>query len=396
MQDARVKPPGRHELAQLRGLTRLAVDGAAGITDLVDAMHGTVQRVPAPLARAGQLRARGIAGLIYACVRGGIRGSGALLDGLLEVLERRSRESDPNPAAARDLLSAINGIFGDHLHRSGNPLAIPMGFVHANAPWLPGRYKLPPEHAAGAARSILLCVHGLCLNESHWLRNGHDHGKALSEALGWTPLYLRYNTGRTIAENGRELARLLEQLLRHWTEPEVELHVLAHSMGGLVMRSALHQAGSRRRWPARLRSLSFLGTPHFGAPLERGGHGIDRLLGLSPYSAPFVKLGASRSAGITDLRHGTFAPGRTPGGALPPGLAAFAVAATLGAQVGSVKDRLLGDGLVPVPSALGEHPSRDLGIPPSRRWVAASTGHLQLLEDRATFEQLLRWLAPLR
>ena len=391
-----MRTPSRGDLTQLRGLTRLLVDGAAGITDLVDAMHGTVQRVPAPLARSRHLRARGLSGFVYACVRGGIRGSGALLDVLLEQLERRGRETDHSAAARLDLLSILNGIYGDHLQRSGNPLAIPMGFQHRGQAWLPDRTARSAEQAAATGRPILLCIHGLCLNESHWRRNGHDHGEALASALDWTPLYLRYNSGRPIADNGRELARQLEQLLRHWPGSSVDLHVLAHSMGGLVIRSALKQSRSNQRWPRQLRSVSFLGTPHFGAPLERGGHGIDRLLGLSPYSAPFVRLGASRSAGITDLRHGHIVNGQPPGGALPAGLPAFAVAATLDQRVGGLKDRLLGDGLVPVASALGQHPTRGLGIPSNNHWIAESTGHLQLLEDPATFERLRDWLQPLR
>ena len=50
--------------------------------------------------------------------------------------------------------------------------------------------------------------------------------------------------------------------------------------------------------------MLFLGTPHHGAPLERAGSWVDLLLGISPYSAPFARLGMARSDGIRDLRHG--------------------------------------------------------------------------------------------
>src|SRR4029453_1583503 len=77
------------------------------------------------------------------------------------------------------------------------------------------------------------------------------------------------------------------------------------SMGGLVARSAsYHGRLARHDWLRSLRRLIFLGTPHHGAPLERGGHRLDYVMELSPYVAPFTRLGKARSAGITDLRYG--------------------------------------------------------------------------------------------
>ena len=58
------------------------------------------------------------------------------------------------------------------------------------------------------------------------------------------------------------------------------------------------------RWRATLRSLICLGTPHHGAPLERGGNLLERLLGVTRYSAPLARLARLRSAGVTDLRYG--------------------------------------------------------------------------------------------
>jgi triacylglycerol esterase/lipase EstA (alpha/beta hydrolase family) len=105
---------------------------------------------------------------------------------------------------------------------------------------------------------------------------------ALADELGYVPLYLRYNSGLRIADNGRALAGLLHELLEHWPEPVQELVIVGHSMGGLVARSAVHEAQQAgHAWPQRLGKLVFLGTPHHGAPLERGGHGLDYLLELS-------------------------------------------------------------------------------------------------------------------
>ena len=166
---------------------------------------------------------------------------------------------------------------------------------------------LPSGRPVGTpGRKLLVLAHGLCMNDLSWEQNGHDHGAQLARDLGYTPVYLHYNTGLRVSTNGKLLAGLLERLVAAWPEPVEEITVLGHSMGGLVARSAAHYAEQdNRTWRPQLRRLVFLGTPHHGSRLERAGHWADRLLDVSPYSAPFQRLGASRSAGIVDLRHGS-------------------------------------------------------------------------------------------
>nr|HPG81543.1 alpha/beta hydrolase [Piscinibacter sp.] len=149
-------------------------------------------------------------------------------------------------------------------------------------------------------------------------------------------------------------------------------------------------------------------TPHHGAPLERAGHWVDLVLGATPYAAPFARLGKVRSAGITDLRHGhlldedwvgrdRFARGgdRRQPVLLPENLRCYALAASLGAQGGALKERLLGDGLVPLDSALGVHkdPARALDFPPERQWVGYGMNHLDLLGRPEVYAKLKEWLA---
>jgi hypothetical protein len=190
------------------------------------------------------------------------------------------------------------------------------------------------------------------------------------------------------------------------------LSILAHSMGGLVARSACHyaQAGAMR-WPARLQGLIFVATPHHGAPLERGGNWVDVTLGVSPYTAPLARLGKIRSAGITDLRYGNLVDedweGRDPfrGGGdrrrvvpLPEGVPCYGIAGTTGRDAGRLGSRLLGDGLVPLASALGRHrdPRRDLGLPEARQWVGSGFGHLELLRRPEVWERIRSWLSARR
>jgi pimeloyl-ACP methyl ester carboxylesterase len=233
------------------------------------------------------------------------------------------------------------------------------------------------------------------MNDLQWTRDGHDHGAALARDLGYTPLYLRYNTGLTVAENGLALAAALDSLLRAWPVPLEDVTILGHSMGGLVARSALHHAvESGHAWPRRLGSLVCLGTPHHGAPLERGGHGLDFLLELSPYSAPFMGIGGRRSSGIKDLRHGTIVAGDHRFVQLPAGVRCFAIGALLAKGRASVSERLIGDGLVPLDSALGRHrdPAKTLDVPSQCQWVARGTGHLDLLSRPEVYRQLRQWL----
>ncbi len=212
------------------------------------------------------------------------------------------------------------------------------------------------------------------MSDRGWERSGHDHGEALARDLGVEPMYLLYNSGRHVSENGRELAAVLEALL---AERDAELTILAHSMGGLVARSACHHAAEAgHAWPQRLDKLVFLGTPHLGAPLERGGRWLELLLGVSPYSAPLARLGTIRGAGITDLRHGIATP-------LPPDVPCFALAGTR-------------DVLVPVASALGRHedPTRRLGFPEERCWIGRGIGHFDLLDHPEVYARLRAIMTP--
>jgi len=264
--------------------------------------------------------------------------------------------------------------------------------------------------ASGAATGkVLLLVHGLCMNDLQWQRAGHDHGAHLARALGYTPVYVRYNTGLHTSLNGRALASHIEALLAAWPVPVQEFSVLVHSMGGLVARSACHYgAEAGHRWPAQLRRIVFLGTPHHGAPLERAGHWVDVLLGSTPYSRPFARLGQLRSAGITDLRYGHVldadwqgrdrfrrSPDRRTPVPLPAGVECFTVAATLAARRCPLAERLLGDGLVPLHSALGMHddPARGLAFARTRRYVVHQAGHMDLLSHASVARQLTQWLA---
>jgi hypothetical protein len=175
-----------------------------------------------------------------------------------------------------------------------------------------------------------------------------------------------------------------------------------------VARSACHYAAQAGyTWPQRLDHLVFLGTPHFGAPLERAGARADYLLAISPYTAPFARLGRVRSAGIKDLRDGNLRDNDGQGNPasdarvtrdpvpLPDGVRCYAIAASRQQRSNSSGARIRGDGLVPVNGALGRHrdSSLNLAIPASRRWVGYGMGHFDLLNHGAVYERIKSWLA---
>ena len=399
------KPAHLHP-SDLRALARLLADATVGVTGVVEGVHIGV----APPAGGG-----GLAPLTYRTIRTATRFIGAGMDAALAPLEALLGPRPGQPARLptpqrRAALAALNGVMGDYLAETNSPLARPLTLRHNDADLPTGR---PIDRAAlaaalpGATGRVLLLVHGLCLGDACWACDGGGLGGALARERGYTPITVEYNSGRHVSSNGRELAERLAALLDGWPRPVKELVIVGHSMGGLVARSACHYgAAGDYEWPRRLRALVTLGTPHHGAALERGGNWINVMLDGSPYAAPFGRLGKGRSAGITDLRYGSLVDEDWHGHdrfahraderaivPLPAGARSYAVAASLGAASdSSTVGRLVGDGLVPLDSALGRHADPARALPFDDTWIGYEMSHRELLTRAEVIEQVVRWL----
>ncbi len=412
-------------LSDIRGYSQLAIDATVGVADLVETLHQTIVRTPGVLGKPVQERTGGISGFVYKVVRGITRGVGGGIDLVLERLVPllESRESTAEREA---ILAALNGVLGDHLVTRSNPLRIEMQ-LRRNGKAL----ALTPVGLAAALPDangrILLRVHGLCMGDRQWLRKGHDHGARLGADLGVTVIDVNYNTGLHVAANGRALAGLLEALLAAWPVPVEHLDMLGYSMGGLVTRSTCRAAcEAGQTWLKHLRKIVFLGTPHHGAPLERGGNWVNLILDASPYTTAFSRLAKIRSAGITDLRYGNLleqdiasvasdeedAIGHKPETSaqsrdrfshgpdarqvvpLPDGVTCYTLAGVL-AKDADDRKRMMGDGLVPRDSALGQHAEarRILAIPEARQWTGYAMHHLDLLDRQDVYLKLREFLA---
>lgn len=381
------RPSARRDHAgELRASARLVVDATRGVVDVVEGMHTAIGAVPL------------ITPLVYRAIRGVTGVVGSCIDALVASLAPLLGPSAPD-LQREVVLAALNGVIGDYLEATASPLAIAM--------------SLWPSLGPQQGGTLLVLVHGSCMCALHWTRNGHDHGCALAQDLGWTPAYVNYNSGRHVSDNGKDLDELLERE----SEAFSEIVMLAHSMGGLVARASIRAAEDAGHvWRRKLRALVTLGTPHHGAPLERAGNIFETLLGATKYSAPLRALGQIRSAGVTDLRFGNvveadwhardrFAHGtdpRTPT-PLPQGVRCYAVAATTkaalapcsatgGARDGATGRARGGDGLVPVDSALGEHAAPAFTLHFTDRHVVAGVKHLDLLSSDEVYRVMRRWL----
>jgi len=396
--------------SDLQGAGKLAVDAVHGVTDIAEALHSTIHRLGGLLGKEKTPhRTRGITGLVYNNIRTVTDLVGKGIDLPLRQLAQILEESSSSPQREA-VVAAINGVLGDHLYSMQNPLAIAMQLRYQGATIDSARLQKLLKNSSGR---LTLMIHGLCMNDLQWTCRQHNHGEGLSRELDVVPLYLHYNTGLHISENGRGLAELLENtlgnLLNGATSATItEFNVVAHSMGGLVVRSACFYATqAQHRWLERLGKIVFLGTPHHGAVLERGGNWIDTLLGVTPYSAPFARIAKIRSSGVTDLRHGNiiddhwqytdrFSKTRDQRAPvpLPRDVACYAIGATKTTTDSKLGERIIGDGLVPLHSALGHHkqPALKLNFPQEHQWVGRGIHHFELLSDQTIYRQIRYWL----
>ena len=268
-------------------------------------------------------------------------------------------------------LGLVNAAVGDHLSDRGNGLDMDMVF-RVNDRYVALDPDVLLEVAPSASPKVALFVHGLGTTEWSWCLEaeayhgdpGISFGSLLARDLGYTPVYLRYNTGRRVAQNGRLLADELARFIDAYPVPIEDLTLIGHSMGGLVLRSACHYgAEAERAWTSQVQRVFCLGTPHRGAPLAKLGHALTGV--LDAIDLPGTQIGArilgGRSAGIKDLRHGAVVdedwldvdPELANDATLLPTARHYFMSATVTEDPEHPLGRLIGDLMVRVPSSAG-------------------------------------------
>lgn len=313
-----------------------------------------------------------------------------------------------------EALAVLNGLVGDYLARTDNGLAIAMGCY------------LNGEHSelsrAGIARAypnatprIALLVHGVMSTEALWrFPDGSDYGSKLAADFAITPFYVRYNSGLPIADNGASLAALLDTLVAAYPVKLEEILLIGYSMGGLVVRSACHVASERSlTWLSLVQTAIYVGTPHLGAPAERAGRILAKVLKTipEPVTQLIGDISDLRSAGVKDLgdaalRHedrllaATRLSLRDPKHPVPllPQIQHHLIAGSL------VMDpriaALFGDSIVPLTSSTGAQVRGDvegstLEIQADRVKVLHGRNHIDLAHDADVYAQIQSWLQAL-
>ena len=373
----RIEKSTSSNAAQAAGaIVHLAMRSAQELTHLVAEMHSTISYLPSPLNKEHQANARH-APFPYRI----IAGSFALIAKFSKMFTAHQTEFN-QPLAVRTQ-AALNGVCGDKLESWDSPLATPITLRSEN-----GEILDMASWAQAPSKGHVLFLHGLCHSDLEWQQSA-NHNQFYSELaqLGYKVAWLRYNTGRAIHHNGEDFADLLQL---HFANKGTPLILIGHSMGGLLIRSASHWAELQNHtWLARLSHAAYLGSPHLGAPWERVGHKANNLLNFTPYTRPLMRLGNIRSRGIKDLRYA-----RLTADNIVPHLPE-SVNHLLLASAWSEKhaENWIGDGIVPVASALAQDEQGDvLSAPLLKRVMITDISHLALLDDERVYQELRSWL----
>ena len=394
---------------EIAGFGDLASEAAAGVTRQIHEMHtGIARRVwrrvgpPAiPVRIAHDRIARGAYEAAGELTRVVVR-AGAQAASAARSPDAPSVQRSP---AGRAVLSALNGAFGDTLVRSGNPLALPMAFRRGGRDLGLTRTELAAAYPNAKSR-LAVFVHGLCENDDAWKLGAARHvpyGDRMEIELGYSPLYLRYNTGRHVSENGREFAEALERLIAAWPVRVNEVVLIGHSVGGLVSRSACHY-GAGSDCVAKVRHVVTLGTPHRGVPLEQVANAASVALARLPETRPVAKALNIRSSGIKDLRYGYLVDEcwsgqdcdaylRNTSRDIPflPTARHYFICATLSREADAVVGRIIGDLLVLAPSAWSHRGRGErLSFPIEHYYHLGGANHFDLLNHPAIYDQIRR------
>ena len=402
--------------SEIRSLSEIAAASLARPGATAGQVHSAVAnrvfRQLGPLGAPVRVVHDGISEASYrtigAALRAPVRAGG-------RTLAERAREGSAALADSRGgslALGVLNGIAGDRIARDHPDLALGLTVRHGERD-----VALDEDGLATAFRDptprLVVFVHGLCETDAAWKlgssreRSSPSYGSRLRDDLGYTPIYLRYNTGLRVSENGRRLTGALDALAASWPIEIDEIALVGHSMGGLVARSACHYAEREDHgWAGKLRHVFCLGTPHLGAPLERAAHAAGWTLSRLPESRPFADLFFNgRSAGIKDLRYGSlvdedwrdtdpdeFLRHRCQEVPFLPTATYYFIGATLARRPDGLGG-LVGDLLVHYPSASGAGRDRRIPFEAENGRHLGGLHHMNLLNHPAVYAQIKDWIS---
>jgi pimeloyl-ACP methyl ester carboxylesterase len=353
---------------------------------------------------------------VYGALRLSSKGAGMAISAAGRVAggtEERTTVSDSG--FGRGAQAAINGLIGDRLEEEGSPLAVKMALRLPHRDVECTRQSIEASFERTTPR-LAIFIHGLCETEQGWWFGTkvdpnvegpapRTYGQKLRDDLDFSPLYLRYNSGLHISENGRKLSWLLEELVREWPVEVTEVALIGHSMGGLIARSACHEADEAgRRWVRSAKHVVCLGSPNTGSWLEKvvnaGGAAFKRV----PETKPFADFLELRAAGIKDLRYGYLRDedwldrdadellrNHSEPAAPVPGIAYHFVSGGLTGSKRHPLGALIGDVLVRRASAAG--PTGPDGTPHGDTKHVQGTSHFHLLNNPRTYEHIREWLS---
>jgi pimeloyl-ACP methyl ester carboxylesterase len=350
-------------------------------------------------------------------VYGTLRAGGKVVGQIASTVVAVPEDENGEPALFSDhrvgapTLAAINGLIGDRLVEEGNPLAFEMSLRDRGRRVEATREELAAAYPDAGGR-VAVFLHGLMEAEDAWKigtgkpeSDGSTYGSRLEDELGFTPVYLRYNSGMRISENARRLSWLLDDLRREWPVKITELILIGHSMGGLIARGACHEAAAHdRAWLGDAKHLISLGAPNRGSWLEKlvntGGWALSRV----PESKPFGDFLNQRSMGIRDLRFGFVRDedwaDREPDAlhlrdesepiCPAPGVEYHYVTGSLRVNPRHPLNSLFGDALVSAGSGTG--PRLAEGSRAGTAHHVAGVNHFRLLNDSRIYDQIRSWL----
>lgn len=342
----------------------------------------------------------GIAGGVYAGIGLGLRASAKALRAADRLGIGPGIEDGPK---GRFIVSAVNGLIGDKLVAEGSPLAIEIGIRQdgRDVPLTPvGLAEAYPD----ASDALVIFLHGLCETENYWDRRSRprpadgsstaSYGARLEADEGWSPIFVRANTGLTLAETGVALSSLLDRLVESWPTEVRRIALVGHSMGALIARSACavtlapSYEATKEPWTERVTNIVSLGGPHTGSPVERTiARGI-RVAAHAPELMPLARVFEQRSVGVLDLHDG-----------MPEDVAAVPnakyhlVAATLSKSARHPVAATVGDYLVQYRSAVGLLPGNVEMFPGADILHVPGADHFDLLNHDDVYAALRGWLA---